>query len=486
MTSWWRRSLAAQFIGFMLLALISSQVLSFLISWDEREKALYAAAKSEFLSRTLSITSLIERLPTDFRQDAVRTGETSNSRFWLSSKPLSDPNSWRQEAARELARPLANLTGMAHLSAVKTPVALSDVRSVGNANASDPWITPSAQVWGLPQAAQFTYLGGTNGFGMSIDLGGGNWLNSAYFRSETTPWWSSQSLFSLAITAIILSLIGIVIARQIGRPLRRLAASAEAVGRGENVAFLPEVGPDDIRNTTEAFNRMQGRLFKFVEDRTRMLAAIGHDLRTPVTSLRLRAEFVTDPDVQQKMLATIDEIQTMTEAMIALARGDATIEETRTVELNALLGSLCDDLADLGQPVEYVDGSKTPYRCRPDGLRRAIRNLIENAVRYGGLARVSILHTRTTIDIVVLDNGPGIPDDMRETVFAPFFRLETSRSRETGGVGLGLSIARAIVRHHGGDIVLTDNAPGLRAAICLPRAEVALAGEKSAMAVGAT
>jgi signal transduction histidine kinase len=485
MTLWWRRSLAAQFIGFMLLALIISQVLSFLISWDEREKALYAAAKSEFLSRTLSITSLIEKVPADFRQDVVRAGETSNSRFWLTRAPPSDPKNWRQEAARELARPLANLANIPHLASARPPVVASDGRFFRNANADDPWVTPSAQVWSLPQPARFTYLGGSNGFGMSIDLGAGHWLNSAYYRSETTPWWSSQSLFSVGITAVILSIIGIIIARQIGRPLRRLAASAEAVGRGENVAFLPEVGPDDIRNTAEAFNRMQARLFKFVEDRTRMLAAIGHDLRTPVTSLRLRAEFVADPDVQQKMLATIDEIQTMTEAMIALARGDATVEETRTVDLNALLGSLCDDLADLGQPVEYVDGNKTTYRCRPDGLRRAIRNLIENAVRYGGLARVCIAQTRSTIDIVVVDNGPGIPDEMIETVFAPFFRLETSRSRETGGAGLGLSIARAIVRHHGGDIVLSHNEPGLRAAICLPRGETNLAGETSNLAVGA-
>ena len=199
-----------------------------------------------------------------------------------------------------------------------------------------------------------------------------------------------------------------------------------------------------------------------------MLAAISHDLRTPLTSLRLRAEFVTDHDVQEKMLKTIDEIQTMTEAALAFVREEATAEATRTVDLSALVESLCDDLAELGHDVTFIDGAAINYRCRPDALRRAIRNLIENAVRYGECARVSVLRTAKSIDIAVEDDGPGIPDEVMEQVFAPFYRLEDSRNRETGGVGLGLSIARAIARHHGGDVVLDNRAKGLQATISLP------------------
>ncbi|MBB4629606.1 sensor histidine kinase [Paracoccus denitrificans] len=237
---------------------------------------------------------------------------------------------------------------------------------------------------------------------------------------------------------------------------------------GSNLPPLPEEGTDDIRQTTAAFNRMQTRLFRFIEDRTRMLAAIGHDLRTPLTSLRLRAEFVTDPEIQQRMLATIDEIQAMTEATIAFARGEATIEETRTVDLNALIGSLCDDLAEMDQPVAYAEGKKMIYRCRPDSLRRALRNIIENALRYGGEARVRLYRGSHSVDITVEDNGPGIPEDMHEQVFAPFCRIETSRNRETGGVGLGLAIARTIIRHHGGDIVFSNDNPCFRVTISLP------------------
>jgi signal transduction histidine kinase len=214
---------------------------------------------------------------------------------------------------------------------------------------------------------------------------------------------------------------------------------------------------------------MQSRLRRFVDDRTRMLAAIGHDLRTPLTTMRLRTEFVTDEDLQQKLLATIDEMQTMTEATLSFVKGEATVEQTRTIDLNALIESLCEDMAELGHKVEYLEGDNLDYRCRPDGIKRAVRNLIENALRYAGQATVRVSSNPVSVDIVVDDGGPGIPPAEIEQVFVPFYRIEQSRSRTTGGIGLGLSIARAIVRQHGGDIVLSPNNPGLRALVTLPR-----------------
>jgi signal transduction histidine kinase len=213
---------------------------------------------------------------------------------------------------------------------------------------------------------------------------------------------------------------------------------------------------------------MQARLRRFVDDRTRMLAAIGHDLRTPLTTLRLRAEFVPDDEVRERMLNTISEMETMSEATLAFARGESTNEETRLVELSSLVESLCDDLAELGADVRFIEGAKINYCCRADALRRAVRNLIENALRYGTRARVSVARRGDAIALSVEDDGPGIPPEFSEQVFAPFFRLESSRNRQTGGVGLGLSIARTIIRHHGGDIVLGNASPGLRAVIELP------------------
>ncbi|OWJ55915.1 sensor histidine kinase [Inquilinus limosus] len=480
MRRWWTHSLAAQFIGLMLLALALSQGIGFLISWDERGQALKAAAKAEFFSRTASLARLLESTPPALREDILKASGTSYSRFWVSSDGPGDAMAWRREAWIHLAKPLPSLTPWGP----KSPKPYKDqdrdddeprqsvqVPGIGIATAAvtSPWVDVPAHAWPLPGLCKFLYLDQAYGMGLSVQLSSGTWLNSAYAKPSGNSFWTNQSMVSVAVTAIVLSVFGIVVARGIARPMRRLAVAAEALGRGESVAPLPEAGPDDIRNTAEAFNRMQERLQRFVKDRTRMLAAIGHDLRTPLTSLRLRAEFVADAEEREKMLATIAEVQKMTEATLAFAREEATAEGTRTVDLSALVESLCDDLAELGQDVTVQEGPRISYRCRPDALRRAIRNLVENAVRYGERARVHVARAGDGIEIVIEDDGPGIPADVGEQVFAPFFRIENSRNLETGGVGLGLSIARTIVRHHGGDIVLANQAKGLRATISLPR-----------------
>ena len=202
-----------------------------------------------------------------------------------------------------------------------------------------------------------------------------------------------------------------------------------------------------------------------------MLAAISHDLRTPITTLRLRAEFIEDPETRDKILETLDEMQQMTEATLAFLREDAAREDSRQVDLAALIQSLCDDLADAGREVAFAGAGRTPLVCRPVALKRALANLIENAVAYGARARVALEEGAAELRIVIDDDGPGIPPDRMEAVFEPFVRLEESRSRETGGVGLGLAIARSIARGHGGDVTL-ENRPegGLRAILRLPKA----------------
>jgi len=467
----WRRSLAARFLLLVLLALALSQAITFLIFWDERGQALHAAAKGEFVSRTSSLALLLDTTPPSLRPDILNVSGTAYTRFWASRDGPSDPLGWQRQALAQLAKPLPGIVGKyaAYINGQAST-------AVDAADASVPPRLLDLSGNGAPfsRPAKFLYMDtAPNGMGLSVRLDDGTRLNAAYAKAMPNAFWTSQSAISLALTAAILSAIAIFGAQAIARPMRRLANAAELFGRGEAVPRLPESGPDDIRQTAETFNRMQERLQRFVEDRTRMLAAISHDLRTPLTSLRLRAEFVQDHDLQEKMLKTIEEIQTMTEAALAFAREDATVEATRTVDLSALVGSLCDDLAELGQNVIVSDGPKVLYRCRSDSLRRAIRNLVENAVRYGERATVSVVRNVDSLDIVVEDAGPGIPTGDMEQVFAPFFRLERSRNRETGGVGLGLSIARAIARHHGGDIVLENRSKGLRAIIRLPLIDMA-------------
>ena len=467
----WRRSLATQFTGLTLAALFLSQALTFLISLDEYTKKFDAGVKADFINRAAAVTRLVTSLPGSERELALRASESSYLRYWLTDSDPGDPDIWRRGVLDQLGRPLdrsidkSGTIGWAGSHSPQLPAA----DAVAAENRGEPWRTPTPYLWMLSQPAEVLRFSGSRGFGYKTKLDDGRWLNAAYYQHEKEGGWTSGSLVSLGLAALMLALISVFIARRIAQPLRDLAISAEAFGRGQNLPPLPEDGPEEIKRTARSFNTMQSRLGRFVEDRTKMLAAIGHDLRTPLTSLRLRAEFVKDVDTQRKMIATIDELQSMTEAAISFARGESDPEETRAIDLRALLGSICDDQADLGHPVTFTGGEKFTYHCRPDGLRRAIRNLIENAVRYGSEAKVSLRSSKSEIEIVVEDRGPGIPESMREKVFEPFVRLETSRNRETGGIGLGLSIVRAVARQHGGDVAFVNGKAGMQAILALPR-----------------
>jgi signal transduction histidine kinase len=303
----------------------------------------------------------------------------------------------------------------------------------------------------------------------SVPFHDGGWLNAETdIRAEPVPL-PLPSLLSAAIMAVAGFAIVVFVARRVTRPLKALADSADAFGRGAATPPLAEAGPDEARRLIAAFNRMQERLIRFVTDRTRMLAAIGHDLRTPITSLRLRAELLDDEEAKGKMLATLDEMEHMAEATLAFAREDAATEPSRSIDLAALIASQVDDLAEMGKPVTFAEAPRLPYTCRPAALKRAIGNLIENAIQYGERARVSLGDGPSGPLIAIDDDGPGIPDEKMQDVFKPFVRLESSRSRATGGTGLGLSIARSIVLAHGGELVLTNRQDrGLRAEIRLP------------------
>jgi signal transduction histidine kinase len=479
----WNRSLTTRFVAIMLLALALSQGISFLLFADERGQALYRAMKAEFLSRSATVAQVLESTPPALRNDILRASDTGYSRFWVSRDFPSDASRWREEAKLRLADPLPSVASLANPVTEErtvTPVVATTagVTSVETTNLR-PWTDLPAHAWPLSRPAKFLYLDDSNGMGLAVQLKDGSWLNTAFAKKMVNPLLTSQSIISLAVTAIILSICAAFIARNMTRPMRRLAVAAEALGRGETLRPLPESGPTEIRQTAEAFNLMQARLQRFVEDRTRMLAAIGHDLRTPITSLRLRAEFVSDDETREKMLSTLDELKSMTEATLAFSREQAIAEDTRNVNLSALVESLCDDLVELGYDVSVVDSPNIGYRCRADALKRAVRNLVENAVRYGERARVSVVSRPTAIEIIVEDDGPGIPAETMDRVFAPFFRLENSRNRETGGVGLGLSIARNVVRHHGGDVILSNTGSGLRAVISLPVVDLRTEGKSA-------
>lgn len=276
-------------------------------------------------------------------------------------------------------------------------------------------------------------------------------------------------LYGVVAAIFLTSAAAAWLAGRVSRPLSKLASAADEVARGRDAPRLEVNGPSDLRLATEAFNSMSNRVTQTLESHRQLLSAVGHDLRTPIAAMRITAEFVQDGDVRARLARNLDELQSLTEAVLSAARSGPG-EEMRRVDLAALIQSLGDDLGELGMPVEVTVEGPAACLCRPNDIRRAIRNLIENAVRYADGARVSMKSENGAFAVIVEDDGPGIPPDRLEQVFEPFVRLENSRSSETGGAGLGLTLARAIAREHGGDVTLENRKPlGLRATLRLPK-----------------
>ncbi len=308
----------------------------------------------------------------------------------------------------------------------------------------------------------------------SFHLPGGGWLAIDSMPEPIRPWHSPTFLaafFLMTLTAAGLTLWAV---RRLTEPVRVLAAAAEALGRDVNAPPLPENGPTETAVAAVAFNTMAARIRRFVSDRTEMLTAIGHDLRTPVTRLKLRAEFIDDDELRTKVLADLDELETMVSATLAFGRDARANEPVSSVDLVELLRTILDETSDAhpdsAERLSYCGPPHQTVRVRPVALKRAFANLVANAESYGGSARVTMVPPADgTIAVTIEDDGPGIPVEEIDRVFEPFHRLEVSRNRETGGVGLGLPIARNMLRAHGGDVVLKNRPEGgLKAIVTLP------------------
>jgi signal transduction histidine kinase len=258
--------------------------------------------------------------------------------------------------------------------------------------------------------------------------------------------------------------------RQATKPLQQLAQAADTLGRDLDAPPLAEEGPAETRRAAQAFNRMQARIKRLVDERARALAAVSHDLRTPLTRLRLRAELVDDEKLRDQMGADLDSMAAMIDATLDYLRGFQDSESARPIDMNALLQSLVEDAAVLGKAISLDGAARSPYTGRLSALRRALQNLIDNAIKYGHSAHLRIDDDAAALCIVVEDEGPGIPPAELVRVTEPYYRPDASRSRETGGVGLGLSIVTDIALMHGGELLLANRPQGgLRATLVLPR-----------------
>jgi signal transduction histidine kinase len=282
---------------------------------------------------------------------------------------------------------------------------------------------------------------------------------------------SAGSIVSTLVMAAAIVVFSWWASGWITAPLSAFAHAAERLGLDVNAPPLAEGGPEEVRIAAHAFNQMQTRIRSFVDDRLRMLAAIAHDLRGPITRVRLRVEqMAVDDETQRKIIADLDEMAQMVESSLAFARDEATTESSQPVDLAALLATICDDAVDAGHRAEFTFEGRLVFQGRPLALKRLFANLVDNAVRFGGRAEVRASIDKQRLQVRIEDEGPGIPEREMENVFKPFFRIERSRNKRTGGIGLGLATARTIARAHGGDVIVANRPEGgLRAIVTLPR-----------------
>ncbi len=282
--------------------------------------------------------------------------------------------------------------------------------------------------------------------------------------------WPYRVLLSLAVLLAAVIGASLIAVRLATRPLATLADAAEKLGMNINRAPLAEDGPIEVVRAARAFNVMQSRLVRFINDRTRILAAMSHDLKTPITRLRLRAELLDDAQLKGRFVKDLEEMESMVGATLDFMRGLGSEEALMPLDVMALLESLQDDMRETGGEVTVQGEVHGPWTARPQALKRCLVNLIENAVKYGGAALIRVTETQNELEILIRDRGPGIPAAELEKVFEPFYRLEESRNRETGGTGLGLTIARAVAENHGGRLILRNvDGGGLEACLTLPR-----------------
>ncbi len=306
---------------------------------------------------------------------------------------------------------------------------------------------------------------------VGIALPDGAMISAKVLPDPRRPsFWGGPWVVTLLFAIVSVSLLGLWAARALTAPLSSFAKAAESFSLNGAAAPLPERGPEEIRSVAKALNRMRERITALIDDRTRMLAAISHDLRTPITRMRLRSEFIEDEVHRRRMMSDLDQMRSMLEAVLSFLRNDRKLEAMTLTDIATTLQLVTDQFADMGHKVAYDGPEHAMAIVRPDDLGRSVTNLVENSVRFGAMATIRLRASPDTVTIEVEDDGPGISDARKDVMLEPFVRGDDARNMdEAAGFGLGLSIARAIVLAHGGKLSLNDRQPhGLIVCIQLP------------------
>lgn len=463
---WLPQSLFGRLVLVMFGGLLIAQLLSAYINFAERDRMLFRATGMQSGQRIAEVVKLLDAMGAQDRQRIVTVLSVPPQVVSLETTPIEPDNV---------------SSSSPHLSLFSTVLraALGDDREtrVAMRQASATWrpgFIPERHEAMMdhqmaPLAMRKLMLGGVF-FLTQVRLADGSWVAFDTHIPQESAGLPGRLLLTLAILLLAVLGISVMAVRWVTRPLHILASAADELGRDINRPPLSEAGPVEVRRAAHAFNTMQARLVRFVEDRSRLLTAMSHDLKTPITRMRLRADLLEDDDLRGRFEKDLQEMEAMVTHTLDFMRGTGGGEAPQAIDIMALLESLQADNEEMGRRVLIEGAPQANYVGMAPLLKRCLANLIDNAVLYGKSATVIIDDSKDNLKITVRDEGPGIPMTELKKVFAPFYRLESSRNRETGGTGLGLAIARNIAQTHGGDIELSNRPQGgLEAVLTLPR-----------------
>lgn len=440
MTRWRPPRLATQFALLLLVSLLAINAIAALILAREGSGFDRAVRVQRDMGRLVALVAALEEVDRTTGAEIVAQSGTGYTRFSLARDPIAPAE----------ARPLPDVE-----AAIGAELPGHEVHVV--------------DAGAMPSGRKALFL-------MSLRLNrgafAGQWLNTLVYPLPAATAWRQKIGFFVPLAASVIGTmaVALVLTGRMTRPLRDLAGAARAAGRGDHGARVPETGARELQEVAAAFNRMQRDIADFDAERIRMLAAIGHDLRTPITSLRIRAEMVEDDETREAMIRTLDDMTVMANDLLQYARQIHRGEALRPTDLTALVAAICRD-----RGLAFRPGGPAVAMVRRVAMSRAIGNLLDNALRYAGGAEVAVDCQGGRVAVTVRDTGPGIDPAILDTVTKPFVRGEASRSTDTGGSGLGLSIASTITRDHGGELALANRpGGGLSARIVLPASDLAV------------
>lgn len=461
---WRKLRVQTQLILLLVLAALFAQFINVTTQLKMRDNMLNQQRIDIGFERITTATGFMSDLPAEQRQTYLSSLNLGRERYMLSTEPFVPVEDSQPEQVEELRAALQHLP----IQPEQIRLFIGPVVTLDMCRGSDPeppiFVPP---VGHYTQSSHPCY----SEIIASIELPDIGWLNlsiNLYGAAITSHWYY---WFTDLITLLI-SIVAIIYAsRSLLRPIRKLQRAVKKSGHNLAPTLVEEQGAADIRELIAEYNQMQQRISRFVSNRTQLLAAISHDLRTPITSMRLRLDFLPDSEDKAKLIENLDALKATADNSLNFVRETNSEEAFSSIDLVSLVEACCDDLEETGLPVEMKPAVEAGIvKGQQNALRRAIDNLIQNAVYYGQQAQVSILQAGQNLRVVVADKGPGIPEGEQERVFEPFVRLETSRNSQTGGAGLGLAIVRSIADDHAGKVRFANNDYGFAVILELPKA----------------